>query len=91
MGERGAFNNGISKLIVTINGIIQFIFNLFMRTTSSNFIFNEFNVNNFNYIYKFSTQIELYKHKHWTTLSDLDRDTRYKQNNVRLLKCNSFS
>lgn len=47
---------------------------------SSTFIYNEFNSNKLNYIYKLSTLIELYNHKYLITLSDDDNGTKYKQN-----------
>jgi len=57
--------------------------------TSSNFVYDEFNANNFNYIYKFYTLVELYKHKHLMTVPDNDHDTGYKQiTDIQLLKWN---
>lgn len=47
--------------------------------TISNFIYNEFNKNFLNYIYKSSTLVELNKHRHLITVLDNDRNTKHKQ------------
>jgi len=75
----GAANNVLSKLIVTINGIIKFLLNLPMITSTS-LIYKEFNVKHLICIYKSSVLVDLYKHKKLITLLDHEHNTRYKKN-----------
>jgi len=58
----GAANNVLSRLIVTINGIVKFLLNLPM-TTSTSSIYKGINVKHLKCIYKLSVLVDLYKLK----------------------------
>jgi len=52
----GTFNNIISKLNVTINGVVKYLLNLPLKTNTI-LIYEKFNVNNFKIIYNQSVLV----------------------------------
>lgn len=60
------------------------MFNIYIPThmllcISTELIYNEFNVNNFNFHYNLSVLVDVYKHKKWINTLDHEHNTRYKQ------------
>lgn len=74
-----AYNIHLEKLKVTINGIIKFLLGK-PRYYSTKLLYDEFNVQHFNSLFKSNVLLLLYKHKDLLTMVSHSYNTRYKAN-----------
>lgn len=82
-----AYNNHLNILKTTMNKLIKFILKL-PSYTSTDTIYKELNVFNFDKLFKKSVLLLIYKHRNFVPICNHNVNTRFKKNiNINIPRC----